>query len=230
MSKEKYVWYLGDSCPIVEGGINKVISILEENEYDILVFNSHSRINLTDESKDYLDAKELIEDIGWHITKTGVTIYKTSLLDLEDFKSQSYPNFPQFAIIFRILYENKNFILRWENFKMIYGVGKKGSYWSNYAFETFVDDFGTTIKNLPQNFNSKTIDGVIRKHSFRTGIFGYYNIIIKRIDKQWGFYEFIKWRSYLIKYSKANIIILFLISVCPSILIKELYSIYSNRL
>ena len=161
----------------------------------------------------------------------GLETYSPILeLDLEDFKSQSYPNFPQFAIIFRILYENKNFILRWENFKMIYGVGKKGSYWSNYAFETFVDDFGTTIKNLPQNFNSKTIDGVIRKHSFRTGIFGYYNIIIKRIDKQWGFYEFIKWRSYLIKYSKANIIILFLISVCPSILIKELYSIYSNRL
>ncbi|MDO5614616.1 MAG: hypothetical protein Q4G16_00370 [Cruoricaptor ignavus] len=155
---------------------------------------------------------------------TGITIYKRKSLLLEHFNTALYPNFPQFALIFST-FNNKNVKLYWLNDRLIFGSGKKKSYWLDNFMNVFIDDFRKTINNLPQNFNTETVDRVIRTHSVNTGILRYYKFINLRIENKWN-YKLLKSRlSDIKKYSDLNIFILISLTLIPPKLLNFLYKI-----
>jgi abequosyltransferase len=222
----KYVWYLGDSTPLIGGVVQKILEILNKNDYDIICYSSFSRRFLNNPTKLYEDDKELLLDIGWHLTKTGVTIYIKSGISFNSFDVSKYKNFPQFALIFSIIKNQGKTNLFWLNEKLIYGNGQRKSYWSEKPFETFVDDFGLTLRKLPQNYSEEIVSNVIRKHSLNTGILGYYKIIDLRTSKNWDLKQFYLRKLDFKKYSNVNLKVIWLLSILPPKMIKIFYKYY----
>ncbi len=77
LPKEDYIWYLGDSMVIENGAIEKIINIIALDDYNYIAVNAQER-KLDLESKVYTNLKEAFDEIGWHLTLTGATIYKSS--------------------------------------------------------------------------------------------------------------------------------------------------------
>lgn len=229
LSTQDYIWYLGDASSIINGGIEKVLEICQNNEADFISCSSKSRKNIPISSKTYKDDLQLLKELGWHLTMTGVTIYKRESLLLNSFNVNLSPNFPQMALIFHSFFFKKNIKLYWLNERLIYGSGKKQSYWKNDFIKVFIDDFKKTLLNLPQKYDKKTIDFVIKNHSINTGVLRYYRFISSRIDKNWDIYMYISRIYDIYKYSDINIFILGLITIIPPKWIKKMYDTRNSK-
>jgi glycosyltransferase involved in cell wall biosynthesis len=74
LPSEDYVWYLGDSNIIKPFGIEKILNIINNNDFDFVSVNVSTReLDLSD--KLITDGNQLLFDLGWHLTMTSATIY-----------------------------------------------------------------------------------------------------------------------------------------------------------
>lgn len=106
LPSEDHIWYLGDSVIIEKGTIFLVLELLKKAKYDFVVTNHKGR-NLNIASKLFIDAKDVFSDLAWHLTLSGVTIYRKKII--ENYKVKGiYKNFPQTSIILNSISENCN--------------------------------------------------------------------------------------------------------------------------
>jgi hypothetical protein len=223
LPSETYVWYIGDSMIIKKGAIKKIIEIISIKEYDFISINALERINLNIEEKEYTNGLEILEDLGWHLTMTGTTIYnKNKLININNLDLKKCENFPQTAIIFE-QFAIKKSSLYWINENLISGNNNKKSYWHQKVFEVFLVDFKNLIIKLPDYYPINSKNKTIRKHSKLSGIFNYHNFIKYRISKIYNLNEFKKYKIYFKKYLDLNILLLFIISVFPLSVLKITY-------
>lgn len=225
LAKEEYIWYLGDSMQIKNGAIRKVIDFLNLERPDILSFNCENRKGIFPKSQLYNDEVEILQDLAWHLTMTGVTIYKKSSFNFDLSKIIEYKNFPQLALIFMVLYFNKKFKFFWLNENLISGNAKKKSYWAGNQIDVFVDDLKNTLKKLPNKFNCNQIELVIKNHIIKTKILGYKSLILMRFNDKYDFNFFVQKKRVLKKYTDNNLFIMFLISITPKLIINYLFTI-----
>lgn len=170
LPKEKYIWYLGDSILFVEGTFHKIINLINSEEYDFISVNAIGR-NLSVKTQQYTDAYDIMNDLGWHLTLTGATIYKKDSLDLDNLNTNECVNFPQLALILRNFSNKKLF---WLNDKLIVSNTKKKSYWEHKIFEVFIDDYSKTLEYIFGN--NLNVNEWVYQHIYKSQLFTYFNL------------------------------------------------------
>jgi len=232
--KEEYVWYMGDSMIIKKGSVKKVLACMQNDTFDFIVCNSEGR-NLNIESRVFTKGNEVFDNLCWHMTMTGITIYnKNSMIDFDNFKISNYKNFPQTALVFEQFAKKKS-KLYWINDKLIYSNPDKSSYWASKVFEVFIDDFRNFVYNLPNSYSLKSKDDVLTQHTLKTGIFSYHSFVLYRTQLYFDYGIYIKYKKDIIKYAQINPFIVMGISLvwayplrCVYVFLKKLSVIFKK--
>nr|WP_315223156.1 glycosyltransferase family 2 protein [uncultured Flavobacterium sp.] len=226
--KEKYVWYLGDSMIIEPGSIEHVLKCIENENFDFICCNADGRdLNIT--SRIFTDKTEIFENLCWHLTLTGATIYnKEKLAWLHNFDISKFKNFPQTAIIFeQLVIESSN--LYWINKSLVRNNPNKTSYWARNVFNVFLEDFSSFVLNLPEDYPLSLKIKVIRYHSQKTGIFSYFSFVNYRIEGYYDYTTFLKYRTKFKKFTINNIYILLIIALFPRVILKYISNICTEK-
>jgi hypothetical protein len=224
---EQYVWYIGDSMIIELGGIELVLDLIKNNDYDFIVTNSQNR-GLFLNSGRFTDKSEVFSKLAWHLTLTGACIYKQEIIkkhrNIEVFK-----NFPQTSIILSRICEKCN--LYYVNAELTYSNKNKISYWNSRVFEVFAKDWVDFINCLEdQHFTKFSKVDVIKSHSKHTGIFGVGALINYRILGFLNMKQYLSYGKYINMASHVNRVIIVLISIIPPLILRMLKRIVnSNR-
>lgn len=220
LPKEQYVWYIGDSMIIKKGAIEKVLNCIQDINYDFISCNAEGRRGLELETTVFKNGTELFEELCWHLTLTGSTIYnKNTLLDFSKFDVTKFKNFPQTALVFEY-FAIKESSLLWMNDMLIYANPQKNSYWSNKVFDVFFNDFKQFVFNLNKVYASKSKDIVISKHSINSGVFNYRSFLKYRMEGAFNYTVFCTYKEDIRRYTSANFFVLYFVSQLPIPLLK----------
>jgi len=222
LPSQSYIWYLGDAMIIKNGGIEKILAIIQSKNPDFICFKEENR-NIDVKSNIFSSSKQVLNELAWHLTMSGVTVYKKSILKLDDFPLSRFKNFPQLAIIFYFFVENQSRLV-WLNDKLIMGNLKKKSYWAANVFAVFFDDLRLTLNNLQQKFSTDEVDNVIKSHSIQSQLFGIQNFFVLRITKSFSYAKYKLYYKQLKLYTDKNSVFLFLLSIFPSSLLSLIYN------
>jgi len=220
---EDYVWYLGDSFAIKTGGLRKIMDIISTQSVDFIGVNALKRADIND--RIFSDGNELLNDLGWHLTLTGATVYSKSVLSaINKLDLGKCKNFPQTVIIFERFAICKNELF-WLNEHIIYCNSSKKSYWRKDIFNVFLKDWSDVILNLPSFYPDKNKQMAIKNHSDKTGIFDLYSFLSYRKEGYFNFRVFKRYFGLLRKNSDVNIYFLFVISLFPKSVLRFFRSI-----
>lgn len=223
----EYIWYLGDSMVIKKGSISKVLSIINTEFPDFISFKEENR-NINIPTGIISKARVLFDNIAWHLTMSGVTIYRKNNINFRKNEFKNFKNFPQLALIFNNFEDGVSKFF-WMNDSLIFGNKKKTSYWHKDVFEVFFNDLKNALSNFPQMYNEKEVDAVVKKHSVCSGVFGYHNMIKLRIYNIFNFRFFkIYFREFYI-YTNCNIVFLFILSIFPSKMLIIIYNVLKKN-
>lgn len=221
---EKYIWYLGDSMMIERKAISMVMELIENNEYDFIVVGRDCK-NVELSSREFFNAKEVFSELSWHLTLTGVTIYKRKIIEKLK-RSSLCKNFPQTSIILNAICEKCN--LYYESKAIILLNKKKVSYWNTTIFEVFAKDWANFIYALPDFYTENEKKKVIKSHSMRTGLFSIRAMVGYKILGYFNLKTYIKYYKYINAASHESMILIILVASTPVVILKFLKSIIIN--
>jgi len=228
LPKTEYIWYLGDSMIIQKGAIKEILSIIDKYGPNLIAFNADRENEFMDTGL-FNSSQHLLSELAWHLTLTGVTVYRRVDIVNLDFDYRKFINFPQLAYILKILFSGDGSNLFWLNQKLVKSNIKKISYWSNNIFRVFIDDFKNLFKEFSINMSPELIDIIISKHTKKSGIFNYRSLAKLR---EQGVYNYSTYRIYhrdIAKYAKKNSFILLLISITPKFIFSYLKKVIRNK-
>ena len=215
-----YIWYLGDSQIINDGGIKRILNIIESNSYDFLVVSSKNRYSNIP-NKEYFECNEFFCELSWHATLTGVTIYRKDILFQSNYNKYFNSNFIQLGIILEEFIKNKNG-LYWINEELIYPNKNKGeSYWRDNIFKVFAEDWSTFILSLPSIYSQQNKIRVIKSHSINTRLFSLKSLILLRKSGILNRETYSKYNKSIKLASQVNTTLVFLISIMPILIISK---------
>lgn len=227
LPETEYVWLLGDSLLLKEGTIKNILGTIEKHHPRIISVNTVYR-DLDIESGLYTDANAVLDDLGWHITLTGATIYSRAVLStIIQVDPQSFKNFPQLSLIFNYLANDCSFY--WDNNKWIEASPKKKGYWVNTMFSIFIDDWSSAIRNLPQTFSQEIKEKVIIEHSHKSNIFGFKALMKAKFLGAYNFMTYKKYRVALSSHSKLSSLVLLFIALFPKVILKIFVQLKANK-
>lgn len=191
-----YVWFIGDGMRIHPGGLQRVIGLLESETPDFLSVNSTSRPPISIPSGLKRDAVWVLENLAWHLTMSGTTVYaRVHLQDLDTTCSHFIgTNFPQLGILLQALPTVENG-LYWLNESLI-GVhpNKTVSYWENMPFKPFVADWVDLIMGLSSTYPVPSKHLAIRSHSLHTNLLERERLRTLRLQQKLGLRDVIRYR------------------------------------
>lgn len=213
-----YIWYLGDSIIIKNGGIRRILELIDHAEYDFLSVNDVNRPPIHIESGIYKFPSNLLTDLGWHLTLTGATIYNRRFFGNihNSYNNFLGTNFPQLGIILTNFPNGKNG-LYWLNEKIVVAnAAKKASYWNSRVFSVFAKDWVCFIMSLPEeHYSNDRKEITIKKHSKITGVFETESIINYRLNGILNYNVVIEYWTYLKASSNVNIFLILCFSIFP---------------
>lgn len=210
---EDYVWYLGDSLIIDHNGIIRVLEIINGGDYDFISVNTGGRVNLKEQI--FSDCNELLAQLGWHITLTGVTIYsKKALKFINTLDLTKCRNFPQTAIILN-QFANGNKQLYWINDDLVYSNNRKKSYWKPNIFNVFLSDWDYFITNLPGEYKESNKKYTIKLHARKTGLFTLISFLSYRADGYYNWQILTKYKEQIKDNTDICYCLLLIIAVFP---------------
>ena len=223
LPESEYVWLLGDSLKVKVGAIKNILEIIETHNPGIISVNAVGR-DLDKKSRLYREPNAVLNDLGWHITLTGATIYsKKALSTINKVVPQNFRNFPQLSLIFNYLSEDGSFF--WDNKKWIGASPKKQGYWVRTMFSIFIDDWSRAIRNLPSSYNQEIKEKVIIEHSHKSNIFGFKALLKAKYLGAYDFKIYETYKSDLLSHSKLPFYILLFIAFFPSAILKVYFLI-----
>lgn len=222
-----YSLIIGDSNYISKENLEDILNILKTKRYDILVLNS-GRVKDIKTNKEYIDKQEFFEELTWHCTLIGSTIYKKEFLEMAInrgiYEKYIGNDFFQLGILLEGLYYKENCKAFFIQKKSLTSVKiPKESYWRKNTFKTFGEDWIEFIEMLPQDLKNK--EKIIKSHGVKSGLFSIKGFIYLR-EKNYLNINIVKKNKKLIqKLSELKIIYIYLIGLIPRRLIKILISI-----
>ena len=222
-----YSLIIGDSNYISKENLEDILNILKTKRYDILVLNS-GRVKDIKINKEYINKQEFFEELTWHCTLIGSTIYKKEFLELATnrgiYKKYTGNDFFQLGILLEGLYYKENCKAFFIQKKSLIPVKiPKESYWKKNTFKTFGEDWIEFIEMLPQGLKNK--DEVIKSHGIKSGLFSIKSLIYLREKNYLDINTVRKNKKTIQKLSEIKIFYLYLIGLIPRRVIKILISI-----
>lgn len=223
-SDSEYLLVIGDSSYIPAKNLKNILEILKLRKYDVLVLNNE-RVKDIKEDKEYRDKQEFFEEMTWHCTLIGSTIYKQEFLKLNMIKGiyEKYTgnDFFQLGILLEGINYKENIEVLFIKKKNLFSVKiPKESYWRKNTFKIFGEDWIKFIEILPKDFQNK--DKVIKLHGVKSGLFTLKEFIFLREKNCFNLDILKKNKELILKLSEIKIFYLYLIAVAPKILIRKL--------
>lgn len=168
-----YSLIIGDSNYISKENLEDILNILKTKRYDILVLNS-GRVKDIKTNKEYIDKQEFFEELTWHCTLIGSTIYKKEFLETAInrgiYEKYIGNDFFQLGILLEGLYYKEDCKVFFIQKKSLTSVKiPKESYWRKNTFKTFGEDWIEFIEMLPQDLKNK--EEVIKSHGIKSKLF-----------------------------------------------------------
>ena len=209
-----YSLIIGDSNYISKENLEDILNILKTKRYDILVLNS-GRVKDIKTNKEYIDKQEFFEELTWHCTLIGSTIYKKKFLEMAInrgiYEKYTGDNFFQLGILLEGLYYKENCKAFFIQKKSLIPVKiPKESYWRKNTFKTFGEDWREFIEMLPQDLKNK--EEVIKSHGIKSGLFSIKGFIYLR-EKNYFNLNFLKEEKKIIL-KLTNIPYIYLLIIC----------------
>lgn len=209
-----YSLIIGDSNYISKENLEDILNILKTKRYDILVLNS-GRVKDIKTNKEYIDKQEFFEELTWHCTLIGSTIYKKEFLETAInrgiYKKYTGNDFFQLGILLEGLYYKENCKAFFIQKKSLIPVKiPKESYWRKNTFKTFGEDWIEFIEMLPQGLKNK--EEVIKSHGIKSGLFSIKGFIYLR-EKNYFNLNFLKEEKKIIL-KLTNIPYIYLLIIC----------------
>ncbi len=221
-----YVWLLGDSQLLKKNAIKNTLKVITQMKPEIIAVNSENRESLNIDGAYYSNCNKVFNDLCWHLTLTGASIYSQKIIStIDEIDLKSCKNFPQISLIFNHLSKSCSFY--WINKNLIFTrrTKKFQSYWVNNVFKVFIDDFTNVIFNLPECYGDTDKEKVIVNHSLKTKVFSFNNLLKFRSLSIYNYHSFRKYSRKLAVYSKVSILNLMFISLIPKFIISFLLKI-----
>lgn len=137
-AKGKYVWLLGDDDYLLDGALERILSILKEKDYGLLHLNTYNNKNLS-YLQEYPQPESFLTDVSYWITFISVNIVKTSYvldIDFEKYMGSYFTLIPLYMT--SALNERINGILYIKALDMGKDYSRNGGY---NIFEVFINNF-----------------------------------------------------------------------------------------
>jgi glycosyltransferase involved in cell wall biosynthesis len=154
----EYVWLLGDTYRIPEGGIEYVLDIAKGKVgYDAIVFNLAEFVTSDAiEAKDYTDQNALLFDLGALMTCLSCLVYNRELIKNANFSRYKNSYFIQTGIIFESI-AFRPFTIHWAQSLSIQSLQhptlkKNGWYQTNDVFEIACKRWSSFVFSLPISY------------------------------------------------------------------------------
>ena len=217
--RTKYVWLLGDGLRVFESSLKLILDVIKKEKPGLISMNAVGR-NLKYKSSLYKNCLDVFQNLGWHLTLTGATIYSRSAIESMKYEEIiKFDNFPQIPFMFNFLAKGNS--MYWINEKLIKSSKKEG-YWVKNAFSIFIGDLGKAINNLPAPYSEKIKNNVFAQHSRNTNLFGFKLLLELRCYGAYNFIIYKKYRKILKYHSPLNPVLLIAISIFPTFLLELL--------
>jgi len=176
-----FVWYLGDSMFIAEGGVERVLGAI--NEYPAFVFTNFNFGPSARATGDISDLQIFLVESAWYLTLTGATVYSRKVINWHSSVSgrKIYKNFMQLGIIL----EYASFFndhAYWIGERCLGANSKKKSYWRKDVISVFANDWAAIIESFPGLFLD-SMPSVLKSHSKRSGLYRVGNMLNFRADR-----------------------------------------------
>lgn len=189
-----YLWVCSDSIRWAEDVIRQV-NIQLSNSYDMIVVNYRDKEHLGD--REYHDPVVFAKECGWHLTLYGAAVLNThTMLHEVDWKElQKKYNRPERVNHSHVcFYLEKISVLRGFSAKHVSvskwiltpSAVKKSSGWRNDTFYVWGYCFPNAINALPDYYNKRVKEAIIKKHGICSEVFGIRNLLKLRAD---GLYD-----------------------------------------
>ena len=219
-----FVWLLGDKLRPAPGALAEVLSVLTDQDFVLVNWNSSDRRRLK-ELRDG-DAREFLTTILWHQALTGATIYNRRVLnELGDI--HVWPNFPQISLILERAGRSP-FKIGWlGSSSLVAGTGLSASYWLQEPFGTFVRDWSNVVRAFPNVIPRNKLIKVLKEHSRQTGLFDADKMMMLRDAGRFGWKTIFMRDFFKVMHLRPWQIILLLI--LPPALVQRIRILFSPK-
>ena len=176
-----YVWYLGDSMFIAEGGAKRVLDAI--NEHPVFVFTNFNFGPFARATGDIPDLQVFLTESAWYLTLTGATVYSQKVIDWHSSVSgrKIYKNFMQLGIILEYAsFFNEH--AYWLSEQCLGANTRKKSYWRKDVISVFASDWAAIIESFPKLFLN-SMPSVLKSHSKHSGLYRIGNMLNFRADR-----------------------------------------------
>lgn len=228
MSQCDYSWLLGDDDRIVAEGITEILSIINQEKFDVIVTNGcnfdKSILKCQNiQSTKYVSHNELMLDL-WHtMTWMSTLIYSKDLINCGNFSKYYNTNFLQSAVIFDYLGHKQEFNVYWNSVPLVVfpEENKIVNHYTDKLIFLFIKCWVDVLQMLPSSYSKET-----KYKCMQYSPISFSKLIVLRAQKRFSFKQFIEYRSYFKYAMETPFSLIFLISITPTIFLKFIYFIY----
>ncbi|MCT7635630.1 glycosyltransferase [Aliarcobacter butzleri] len=177
-----YVWLLGDTYKLSEEGVRYFLKQIENEKYDVLVFNLADKLNI--QTKNYNDSNSLLNDLGALMTCLSCLVYNKIFLKKANFSRYYNSYFVQTGAIFESI-ANRDFNIHWiqeHSIDSLVNPNLKKTNWSHTpkAFEIGCEHWTNFVMSLPPMYKLENKMKCIMDFEKVSGLFTFRNLILLR--------------------------------------------------
>jgi len=224
MASSKYVWTFGSRRILLPGMLNKIYTVLEDSNLDLLVLNDLNSKYTVPESKKYSSAREVFRELNRNLTGLGFQI-----LPLEAWKSSvalkyDGTEWTVFGLTLEFVAEKKDLNVFFISEPCATSSGE--SHWKPKCFQIWAN-WKKVVNSLPEIYSKEDKEFVIRKsvNYFFAG--PNFDLINLRANSIYNSDVFNAYREDLTHYGSLSPNIAYAISRFPVQPLKLYYKLYS---
>lgn len=203
LAESKFVWLLGDDDRIAPGTLDKILPILEGNEYDLVVVNGgnatvtsdgltvHGNIDGLSDTV-YADRDKLLTDIGWYMTWISSLIYSSDLVNKGRFDKYQNTYLVQFGGTFDYL-SKETISVFWYSEPSVYYASYASLDYNDKLFLIYLKNWFEVVSSLPDAYSEDAKKACLIKLGRNGGVLSPASFYHLRKN---GFYNYQIYRQY----------------------------------
>ncbi|GHU39617.1 hypothetical protein FACS1894190_05130 [Spirochaetia bacterium] len=223
----KYFMLLADYVRLYKKQIFNIVEMLQNNDYDFIVFNDSTRLNYG-ASKTYTDINKVLTDLGWYMTHMSAIIYSKEIFKtiVPQYIYQQGSEFYGLIRIFSYIAGKDTCNVYWYAEDCVYfSPKKKDSAWYGRVMYVWVEQYVETILSLPALYNLESKLRCLKSFYEGSVIFQFitfvYHIKRKEISAK-NIYQYRRHLPFILKFDWR---ILLFISILPHPLVNVVFLI-----
>lgn len=233
MATTRYAWLLGDDDMISSEAIGNILSILDCQDYDLLVLNggheNPQNLRVSDiQTKIYTSSQQLFVDLGWHMTWISCLIFNTKNLSEMNFEKYYDSYFVHIGAIFDYLGNKPYPRIMWDQGSFFYSSSKAVFSWSASVLLIFSDHWMSAINSLGNAYSHNEKRQCILNHGKKTRLFTYSGFLNLRAKAYINLANVLRSKNSLKLTSSVPVVMIILITLIPVWPLQRLRGLYKR--